>query len=174
MNEVVKQILTGDTEAFCDIVGTFEKKIYSYLFRLCGSREDALDLSQDTFIKVYSNLHKFRIGMDFKPWIYRIAHNNFVNYIKAKKIHLDIEEEDFPDYITPEKIAIEKDNMKAIDTVIAGLPYMYKTVFLLRALDDISFREIGIILNIKESNARMRYLRVRKKISSALEGGDIL
>lgn len=174
MDEVVKQMSSGNSEAFCDVVKLYEKKIYSYLYRLCGSREDALDLAQDTFLKAYSNLHRFRTGMDFKPWIYRIAHNNYVNHIKLKKVLVDIDTEDFTDNITPLDIVLGKDRKTAIEGIVNNLPYKFRAVFLLRIIDDLSFREIGSILKISESNARMRYLRVRKKIGELLEGGDLL
>jgi RNA polymerase sigma-70 factor (ECF subfamily) len=174
MNELVKQMTAGDTEAFCDIVKVYEKNIYCYLYRLCGNREDALDLTQDTFLKAYANLHRFNINMDFKPWIYRIAHNNFINHIKSKKEYMSLESEELPDYNTPENIAILKDCNSSIDHIVSELPYKYRFIFLLRVLDDLSFKEIGSILKISESNARMRYLRVRKKISEALEGEDLL
>lgn len=139
---------------------------------LCANKEDAADLTQETFINAYNNLNKFNLGMDFRPWLYRIAHNNYINYIKKKKEYIDIDCEEVPDFNTPEYLTIERDGLKSIEKIVRGLPYMYRAVFVLRTIDELSFKEIGSILKISESSARMRYLRVRKKLSSLLKGGD--
>lgn len=174
MEELIRQITSGDTEAFCDIVKSYEKNIYCYLCRLCGNREDSLDLAQDTFIKAYANIHKFNGKMDFKPWIYRIAHNNYVNYMKSKRQFANLDDMELPDSLTPEDIVLSRDSVSSIGHIVEKLPYKYKSVFLLRVIDDLSFKDIGSILKISETNARMRYLRVRKNIGEALKGGDLL
>lgn len=174
MYEAILNVLNGNTSAFTDIIKVYEKSIYNYLYRLCQNRDDALDLTQDTFIKVYNNLHKFNTNMAFRPWLYRIAHNNYVDYIRLKKDHIDIYSEEFTDFSSPEDIIISRDSMKSIDSFVKSLPYNYRAVFLLRTIDELSFKEIGSILKISDSSARMRYLRVRKKISSMLKGGETL
>lgn len=172
LNEVIKDVLKGNTSSFSEIIKCYEKSIYSYLYRLTGSREDAADLTQETFIKAYNNLHRFNTDMDFRPWIYRIAHNNYINHIKAKKEYIPIDDEEFPDSTTPEDIIIERDSIKSIDLILRDIPYIYRAVFVLRIIDDLSFKEIGSILKISESSARMRYLRVRKRLSGILKGGN--
>lgn len=172
MEDLVRKVLQGSTEEYAKIISIYEKNIYTYLYRLCTNKEDAADLTQDTFIKAYNNLDKFNPAMDFRPWLYRIAHNNYINYIKSKKEFIDIDCEDVPDFNTPEHLTIEKDEIKFIEKLVESLPYMYRAVFVLRTIEDLSFREIGHILNISESSARMRYLRVRKKLCSILKGGD--
>jgi RNA polymerase sigma factor, sigma-70 family len=168
---MIKDILSGNSSAYAGVVTTYEKNIYTYLYRLCGSREDALDLTQDTFIKAYNSLGSFKLNMDFKPWLYRIAHNNFVNFIKSKKEFTSLDEE-LPDVLTPEDIVIGRDSLKSIDLFLKSLPHMYRAVFILRTIDDLSFKEIGSILKISEANGRMRYLRVRKMAEEMLKGGN--
>jgi RNA polymerase sigma-70 factor (ECF subfamily) len=171
LNEVIKDVLDGNASSFSEVIREYEKTIYSYLFRLCGNKDDAADLTQDTFIKAYNNLNRFNINMDFRPWIYRIAHNNYVNYMKAKKEYVAIDSDEFPSKDTPEDIVIGKEGVKSIDSIIKSLPYIHRAVFVLRTIDDLSFKEIGSILKISDNNARMIYLRVRKRIGSMLRGG---
>jgi RNA polymerase sigma-70 factor (ECF subfamily) len=172
LDGVIRNVLKGDTSAFSEVMKCYEKSIYTYLYRLCGNREDAADLTQDTFIKAYNNLHRFNINMDFKPWIYRIAHNNYINHVKSKKDYALLDDEELPDTITPEDIVIGNDSIKAIDSILKSIPYMYRAVFILRIIDELPFKDIGSILKISESSARMRYLRVRKKLGSLLKGGN--
>lgn len=171
LEDLIREVLRGNGEEYSKIISIYQRNIYTYLYRLCANKEDAADLTQDTFIAAYNSLDKFNLGMDFRPWLYKIAHNNYVNYIKKKKKYTNIDCEEIPDFDTPENLTIQKDGLKLIEKSVMNLPDMYRVVFVLRAIDDLSFKEIGHILNISESNARMRYLRVRRKLGSMLKGG---
>jgi RNA polymerase sigma-70 factor (ECF subfamily) len=170
----VKEVLNGNSDAFGDIVKEYEKNIYNYLYRLCSSREDAMDLTQVTFLKAYSSLDRLRSEGDLRPWLYRIAHNCFIDYIRGKKEFDTLPEDILSDGISPEDLVISNDMVKVIDGIIDNLPAQYKSVFLLRAMEDLSYRDISSILKITESTARARYLRARKKIACILNGGDFI
>lgn len=170
----VKETLDGNTEAFGDIVKEYEKNIYNYLYRLCGSRDEAMDLVQETFLKAYKGLGKLKSEDGLKPWIYRIAHNSFIDYIRSRKEYEILDEDMISDEKAIEDTVILRDTAKIIDGIITGLPYKYKSVFMLRAIEGLSFNEIGCILKISENTAKTRYLRARRKIGNILNGGDLL
>lgn len=174
MNELIQEILSGNVEGFSRLVGAYERGIYSYLYKLCNNKEDALDLTQVTFIKVYNSLNRLKSDDNIKPWIYRIAHNSFIDYLRSKKESQNIDECEFVYTVTPEDLVISKYMIKSINEIISSLPYEYKSVFILRAAENLSFREIGFILKLSESTARCRYLRARRKIASILNGGELL
>jgi RNA polymerase sigma-70 factor (ECF subfamily) len=174
MQQKIKEVLKGNSEAFGDIIKEYEKNIYNYLYRLCGSREDALDLTQITFLKAYNGLGSLKAGGDFKPWLYRIAHNSFIDYLRSRKEFDSLQEDALSDGISLEDLVISRDMAKVIDDIIESLPHEYKSVFLLRAMEDLSYSDISSILKISVSTARARYLRARRKIAFTLNGGDLL
>lgn len=173
MDTNIEKVLKGSIPDFCEIVKTFENNIYNYLYRLCKSKDDALDLTQETFLKAYKNLHRLKAGMDIKPYLYRIAHNNYIDYMRMKKETVKIDDEQFSDAYTPEETVVSMDTISTIKHIIDALPISYRSVFLLRTIDDLSFKEVGSILKISENNARMTYMRARKKIAMALNGGEL-
>ena len=81
---LVEIVRNKNREFFSEIVTRYQNKIYSYISRLTGNRDEAEDLTQEVFIKVYQNLHGFDVKRKFSSWIYRIAHNESVNFIKKK------------------------------------------------------------------------------------------
>ena len=72
---LVERARQGDEAAFADLLHAYETPLYNFLARMTGSRTDAEDLFQETFVRVYKNLHRFREGAPFRPWLYRIAAN---------------------------------------------------------------------------------------------------
>jgi RNA polymerase sigma-70 factor, ECF subfamily len=93
-NELVEIVRKRDQERYGEIIERYQGKLTAYLYRLIGSREEAQDLLQDVFIKEYKNLNSFDVARKFSSWIYRIAHNEAVNYIKRKSIKRFIPWED--------------------------------------------------------------------------------
>ena len=92
--EVIKDILKGDKDAFGVLIYRFEKKLFRYINSFVYDINEAEDLMQIVFIKAYTNLNGFNFNYKFSPWIYRIAHNEIVNYIKKKqrnKIIFDVD-----------------------------------------------------------------------------------
>ena len=86
VKELCRLAQSGDTDAASQLLQLFYKKIYSYLRRLTGTNADAEDLTQQTFTKVWRNLHGFKGKSTFNSWIYRIAYNTFADWVKAKRM----------------------------------------------------------------------------------------
>ena len=84
--EVVILVQNGNKDAYGEILNRFEPKIKKYAYRFFRDKEEIIDLVQDVFIKAYVNLQSYNSQMRFNPWIYRIAHNEFVNKIAWKSI----------------------------------------------------------------------------------------
>lgn len=83
--DIVKEVINGDKEAFGFLIYRFEKKIFRYINRFIYDDNEAEDLLQGVFIKAYINLNSFNFNFKFSPWVYRIAHNEIVNYIKKQQ-----------------------------------------------------------------------------------------
>jgi len=85
-NELVKIICQKDVARYDEIIDRYQGKLFAYLYRLMGSKEDADDVLQDVFLKAYENLKSYDPKRKFSSWIYRISHNEAVNYIRRKSL----------------------------------------------------------------------------------------
>ena len=90
--DLIRQAARGGVEAYNLLVSRWEKRVYNYLLRIVGNREDALDLAQDVFLKAYQNLRKLDDPQRFAPWLYRIAHNEAYSLFRKRKPESDIED----------------------------------------------------------------------------------
>ena len=87
--DLIRQASRGSVESYNLLVSRWEKRVYNYLLRITGNREDALDLAQDVFLKAYQNLRKLDDPGRFAPWIYRIAHNEAYSLFRKRKPEVD-------------------------------------------------------------------------------------
>jgi RNA polymerase sigma-70 factor, ECF subfamily len=90
--DLIRQAARGGVEAFNLLVSRWEKRVYNYLLRITANREDALDLTQDVFLKAYQNLRKLEDPGRFSPWLYRIAHNEAYSMFRKRRPATDVEE----------------------------------------------------------------------------------
>ena len=89
--DLIRQATRGQVEAYNLLVSRWEKRVYNYVLRITGNREDALDLTQDAFLKAYQNLRKLEDPARFAPWLYRIAHNEAYSLLRKRRPETDVE-----------------------------------------------------------------------------------
>ena len=90
--DLIRKARRGDVEAYNLLISRWERRVYNYLLRIVANREDALDLSQDVFLKAYQNLRKLDDPARFAPWLYRIAHNGAYSLFRKRRPEGDLEE----------------------------------------------------------------------------------
>ncbi|HKE23037.1 MAG TPA: RNA polymerase sigma factor [Bryobacteraceae bacterium] len=90
--DLIRQAARGSVEAYNLLVSRWEKRVYNYLLRITGNREDALDLTQDVFLKAYQNLRKLDDPGRFAPWLYRIAHNEAYSMFRKRRPETDVDD----------------------------------------------------------------------------------
>jgi len=90
--DLIRQAARGQVEAYNLLVSRWEKRVYNYLLRITRNREDALDLTQDVFLKAYQNLRKLDDASRFAPWLYRIAHNEAYSMFRKRRPETDVDE----------------------------------------------------------------------------------
>ena len=90
--DLIRRAARGAVEAYNLLVSRWEKRVYNYLLRITANREDALDLTQDVFLKAYQNLRKLEDPARFAPWLYRIAHNEAYSMFRKKRPEMDVAE----------------------------------------------------------------------------------
>jgi RNA polymerase sigma-70 factor, ECF subfamily len=178
-NELINLIRETKPERYAEVIERYQGKLFAYLYRLVGNREEAEDLLQDVFIKAYKNLNSYDSSRKFSSWVYRIAHNEAVNFIKRKSLKRFISWEDISS--TKDKLEsssmeagaddawIRKESINDVDQAINGLPIKYKQVLLLRYFSDKSYEEISEILGKPVNTVGTLINRAKKKLSEEME-----
>ncbi len=164
--EIVKDILAGNEESFSLLIDKYYHKLMTFCLKLFISREDAEDIIQEVFIKVYKNLYKYNSNWAFNTWIYKIAVNTLKDIRKRKAIkttYLNIEilseNADFQDGCIDS--IHNKDLLKSI---LASMDQDLKTMMILRYYQELSFKEIGLIFSMSAGAVKMKIFRARERL----------
>jgi len=168
--ETIIKAAGGDIEAFEDIYKVFSGYVYAIAYRVLGNKEDAEEVSQDVFVKIYRNLHKFNFRSALKTWIYRITTNVAINMykktIKHKKRNVEYDDTIFSEKnkgSKVEKIEIE-DKERTIKKMLEILPVDQKMCIVLKDIEGLSYEEISKALGVKLNTVRTRLKRAREKL----------
>lgn len=156
----------GDRAAFGRLVDRYWDQLYRWLYHLARDRHAAEDLTQETFLKALAALGSFRPGTNFKAWVFRIGHNNFVNQKRADRRtkHPLPEDAAGPESDAPGQGVEQREAVEAVGKAVAGLPADFRAALLLRVEQGLSFRDIARILKTTEETARWRVFKARQKL----------
>jgi RNA polymerase sigma-70 factor (ECF subfamily) len=183
--ELVEAINAGRHDLFKELVKRYENKLYNFGLRMCGDTRDAEDMVQETFLNVFKYLKDFRYETKFKNWLYRIAASICIKKRRKSKFAPDRElslEEFLPkeDVPTPGEIPnwaqlpleklLNEELSKVLQEAITSLPKKYRVVVILRDVERFSTAETAQILNIGESNVKVRLHRARLYLRDILKG----
>ena len=172
--ELAQMVLNGDKRAFEPIVSRYKNLVYSVLLRMVNNNEEANDLAQEVFIKIYKNIGKYSDEFKFSTWTMKIATNHVIDYRRKLRIETsDIEEaKNVLDYAkSPEQEYLQKEQTAAFKNVLDKLPDMYKVPILLYHEQGLSYQEIAEIVNEPMSKVKNRIFRGRKLLKTMLEEG---
>jgi len=173
---LIKRAKKGDSRAFDKLIVRYQKKIYYMAIKMVMNHQDADDVTQETFIKAYKNLHTFKEGYKFYVWLYRIATNTAINLIKKRKYvgnSLDslIENNGYvlPETETPYRSFEENELKGLVKTALNNISPEARAVFLLRTSEGMSYQEIADILDISIGTVMSRLNRTREKLKKSLK-----
>lgn len=182
----IREVLDGNTNAFEDIVREYEKNVYNIALRMSGDREDALDISQESFMKAYHSLHSYRGDSRFSVWLYRIVSNTCLDFLRERKRRAEVpleredeegerEQADIRDErLSPETLFEQKVTREALRRGLESLPEDQRKILLLREIQGFSYEEIGQILSLESGTVKSRIFRARRKLCEFLtEDGNI-
>jgi RNA polymerase sigma-70 factor (ECF subfamily) len=173
--EIAKEVQGGSVQAFGVLMKRYEDKLLRYARRFVSDGADMQDLVQDVFIKAYSNIKSFDINRKFSPWIYRIAHNEFVNAIKKKvrerifSFDLDVL---LPHQVRDQKVAnaIDNDDLrKMLDKCLNKIEAKYREPLVLYYFEELDYKEIAEILKMPISTVGIRLQRGREALKKIVE-----
>ncbi|HOM43435.1 MAG TPA: sigma-70 family RNA polymerase sigma factor [Bacillota bacterium] len=179
--EVVSYIVKGKTELFSVIIDRYQSKVFSTAFHYTHDQEEARDLTQEIFIKLYNNLQKYKGKASFSTWLYRIAVNRCIDWTRKKKPQTvsaisDGGEEELDIYDTiadsgggPEEDLIKQENAVYLRKLVESLPEIYKTVIILYYFEDFSPQEISEIMGVPKRTIDTRLFRGKNLLKLRME-----
>ena len=162
----------GDTNAFGYIVAEYQQLVYTLAFRLLGDEEDAKDITQETFIKVWQNIAKYKQQYKFSTWIYRIASNACYDKLRRerKRSKVDLITCELYSADNPDEQLNNKELKRLINSVTRGLPPKQKLIFTLSEFDELEVREISIITGLTPAKIKSNLYLAKKYIKSKING----
>lgn len=176
----IKQVLKGDQNAYGELVEIYKDKVFQLCFRMLGNRHEAEDMAQEAFVKAYVNIHTFNTKLKFSTWLYRIATNLCIDRIRKKKpdYYLDAEVAGTDGLNMYSQIASdtedpsdEVESLELHDTIqkeIMKLPEKYRSVIVLKYIEELSLKEIGEILDMPIGTIKTRIHRGREALRKQL------
>lgn len=170
----INQIIEGETNAFSILVNRYKDLVFTLALRMLKNREEAEEVSQDTFIKTYKSLHKFKGDSKFSTWIYKVAYNTCLDRLKMNKKHYnDVVIDEFTEHQI-KTIDNALDNIeqqeynKTIQDCLNLLPSDDSFLLTLYYFEDYSLEEIAKVVGLKANNVKVKIFRSRKKLATIL------
>lgn len=173
IDEIIVRLKQKDSEAWNKMIERYSKKVFNFALNFAGNREDAADITQDIFLKVYNNIDKFKEDGNFDSWLSRLSKNHCIDFWrknkKAKnKVELDENVRDpeiHEKQQSPEDSLIRKSEIKYLRGKLLLLPPDLRTLIILRDIQEYSYQEIAENLEIPLGTTKSRINRARAKLA---------
>ena len=186
--DLVARAAAGEGVCFDQLVERYHRQIANFVFRMVGNYETALDLTQEVFIKVYGSLGRYNPEFKFSTWIYKIASNTAIDYLRKKSVAVtplyavsgDDEEFELPIPAkgpSPERVLERTERSAQIEEAISKLPTRYRELIVLRHVSELSYDEIAEVTGLPLGTVKNRIFRAREAmrkhlIRMGIEGVD--
>ena len=176
----VQEFLSGELPAFEFLFDKYREKVYRIGYRFTRNKEDALEIAQEVFLRVYTNLGKFKTDSKFFTWLYRIAVNRSIDFTRSKKAKaiqqidpslLDTQPSVSPrrhEPRDPSERAEAKELDEKLAEAVSALSDKHRTVFLLHAVENLSYKEIAAVMDSSIGTVMSRLFYARKKLQETL------
>jgi RNA polymerase sigma factor (sigma-70 family) len=171
----IEQVLSGKVNAFSYIVDRHKDKAYNLAFKICGNREEAEEIAQDSFLKAFTSLRSFKMKSSFATWLYRIVYNTSISHVRLKKIRV-LSIDDFPadatDFIAGNASEDEADvefRKSLLNFALQKITEEERGLITLYYFDEMSTEEISEITGINKSNIKVKLFRARQKMFDIIE-----
>ena len=180
---LVTALCQGEEQAYEILIQRYQQPVYNLVCRLMSDPADASDIVQEVFLKVFRNIGKFRGNSSLKTWIYRIAVNEAYNHRRWFSRHLRREvalaaDTDAPSYAdsladpgrTPYDLAADHETRALVGAALENLNPKFRAAVVLRDIEDLSYEEIAVVLEVSLGTVKSRILRGREALRKVLEG----
>jgi len=167
--EWIRRARNGDADAFAQLVTVHQRAVYRVAMRIVGNRQEAEDVAQEVFLKAYEALDRFDLARPLAPWLYRIARNTSLTWIKQRPPHFTlgdwVQDESGPG---PEAQAVTKERLEQLRQALAALPEHYRRAIELRHFQGLSYKEIGDALGVPLSDVKSWLFRARRRLRASV------
>jgi RNA polymerase sigma factor (sigma-70 family) len=175
---IISRVLKGEKDLYEKIMRKYNRRLFRIALSITGNENNIEDIMQQTYIKAYENLQKFKSTAAFSTWITRILINEALAYLKLRKreINLTEEEEEFINYqniesseiSSPEETVMNQELKEMLERAISELPEIYRAVYMMREIESMSTAETAECLEISETNVKVRLSRARDMLKEKL------
>jgi RNA polymerase sigma-70 factor (ECF subfamily) len=167
--QLIRDAQAGDRAAFAVLIDRYWDRLYRWLYHLTHDGHAAEDLAQETFLKAWAAITRFQAGTNFRAWLFRIGHNNFVNLHRSRAAQKHPLPAELPSRQEgPVEQALSREALRELAAAVARLPGEFRAAFLLRIEEGMSFRSMAAVLGVTEETARWRVFKARQKLLQAL------
>ena len=177
--QMVERALTGDPEAFGEIVQRWERRIFALAFGMLGREEDARDATQETFLAAFRNLRGFRGEAKVSSWLHRIAVNQCITRQRRARVRSEAALEDeaeknaavfaLPADISPARTAEYTERSLAVRRAVSGLPLDLRQVVVMKEFEELTFQEISEVLDVPLSTVKSRLYTALRQLQMRLQ-----
>jgi RNA polymerase sigma-70 factor (ECF subfamily) len=183
--ELVQKALLGDEKAFARLLNRYKDTIYFMLLKMLNNRSDAEDLTLEAFGKAFKNLHQYSPTYAFSTWLFKIASNNCIDFLRKKKgVLISIENDNEHNEISetaklkskdlnPEEKLIRKQKAILLHKVVRRLKPHYQTLVELRYFNELSYEEIAKELNLPLGTVKAQLFRARQMLFKLIESTEM-
>ena len=179
---LIRRLQAGDQDAFAKLLETYEKSVYNLCLRMTGNREDAADLTQEAFLKVWRGAAQYQFESSFSTWLYRLTSNVCIDFLRSKKrrqtVSLTLEEEqdgaqelEIADSAPlPEEQVLHSETKREIAAAMED----FRLILTLRLVENLSYEQIADAMDLKVGTVKSRLARARIKLKNILaKNGNI-
>lgn len=183
--QLIRRAQAGDNDAFEALLRLHEKRVYNLCLRMSANADDALDLSQEAFIKAWRALGQYQFEASFSTWLFRLTSNVCLDFLRRKKRRQELsltesyedsdagEELSLPDpQPLPEEQAITGETRRELAQAMARLAPDHREILQLRVVEDLSYEQIAEILDIRVGTVKSRLARARLSLRKILKAGN--
>ncbi|MDD5362159.1 MAG: sigma-70 family RNA polymerase sigma factor [Ignavibacteria bacterium] len=179
--ELIDNAVKGDQSAYDKLMKKYYNLVHNLIYRMIYNKEDVEDLAQEAFIKAFNSLEKFDRQFAFSTWLYKIASNNCIDYLRKKKLNtisidkeIDNEDDDLrfeipDDEYKPDRAIMEDERKVLLEEAIASLPEKYRMVILMRHRDEKEYEEISKVLKLPLGTVKAHIFRGRELLNKYLK-----
>ncbi|GAE37126.1 RNA polymerase sigma factor SigW [Halalkalibacter akibai] len=173
---LIKEVRKGNQQAFSEIVELYKDKVFQVAYRMVGNMHEAQDIAQEAFLRAYTNIDSFDLNRKFSTWLFRIATNVAIDRLRKKKPDFYLQEEvrgsdglTYESQLASDEESVDDQVVKLerqewVQDEINQLPTKYRTIIILRYIEDLSIKEISEVLDIPPSTVKTRIHRGREAL----------
>ncbi|MCX6581572.1 MAG: RNA polymerase sigma factor [Candidatus Aminicenantes bacterium] len=176
IQDIVKKLKAGDTEAWNMLVESFSKKVYNLALNFAGNKDDAAEMTQEIFLKIYNNIDKFEEERNFSSWVMKLSKNYCIDFwrkTKSSRQNIELDENLYTNSVhdhalTPEDSLIQKNDIAYLRRKLQQLPPDLRSLIIMRDIQDYSYQEISESLDIPLGTTKSRINRARLKLAQLI------